>query len=455
MVTALAFLVAIGVLVVVHEWGHFAMARACGVRVLRFSVGFGPKLWGWTSPRSGTEFIVSALPLGGFIKMLDETEGQVTADLRPMAFNNQPLRCRALIVLAGPLANLILAVLLYAAVNWTGVEQPEPLIARPPAGTILASAGLTGGERILQVTVDGGAPQDVASFEDFRWILTRAALERQDLRIGYIEPSGSVQRTARLALSDLAQGGGPDETLLMQRLGLTTPLSVAQMGDLVAGGAAQSAGLQRGDLVLQVDGATIFDAAQLRAIIRASVSGGLATSQHWSVRRGGVLHSFTVSPQPVVENGATIGRVGAYIGAAPSTVLVRYGLWDGLDRALVRTWEVSLLTVRMIGRMLVGEASLKNLSGPLSIADYAGKSAAMGVTSYLIFLALISISLGVLNLLPLPVLDGGHLLYYLWEAVCGKPVSEYWMNAMQRLGMATLLVMMSVAVFNDVARLVG
>ena len=454
MVTALAFLVAIGLLVVVHEWGHFAMARAFGVKVLRFSVGFGPKLWGWTSPRSGTEFVVSVLPLGGFVKMLDEAQGHVAPELRHMAFNNQPLRRRALIVLAGPLANLLLAVLLYAGVNWTGVAQPEPVIARPAAGSVLAAAGFSGGERIVRIAAEGDTPQDIESFEAFRWLLMRAALERQDLRVEYTERSGSVERTARLALSELGQGG-VDDTLLQKRLGLTAPLSVAQLGELVTGGAAQTAGLRRGDRVLEVDRTAIIDAAQLRDIIRAYAPAGTARGQQWTVRRDGVLHSFTVTPQTVLENGATIGRVGAYIGAAPSTVMVRYGLWDGFERAVGRTWEVSLLTVRMIGRMLVGEASLKNLSGPISIADYAGKSAAMGITSYLVFLALISISLGVLNLLPLPVLDGGHLLYYLWEAVSGKPVSEFWMDATQRLGIATLLVMMSVAVFNDVARLVG
>ena len=454
MVTALAFLVAICVLVVVHEWGHFAMARACGVRVLRFSLGFGPKLWGWTSPRSGTEFILSALPLGGFVKMLDETDGPVATELRSMAFNSQSLGRRALIVVAGPLANLVLAVLLYAGVNWTGIEQPEALLARPPAGSVLSSFGFAGGERVLRVAVDGGAPQQIESFEDFRWSLTSAALQRQDLRVEYTEPAGKVERVTRLTLSELGQDGD-DDTLLTQRIGLIAPLSVAQLGDMMAGGAAHAAGLQRGDRVLAVDAATIFDAAQLRDIIRTSAATSAGLSQQWIVLRAGVLHSFTVRPQRIVENGATIGRVGAYIGAAPSTVLVRYGLWEGFERALDRTGEVSLLTLRMIGRMLVGEASVKNLSGPISIADYAGKSAAMGVTSYVVFLALISISLGVLNLLPLPVLDGGHLLYYLWEAVSGKPVSEFWMEAMQRLGIATLLVMMSVAVFNDVARLVG
>lgn len=454
MVTALAFLVAIGVLVVVHEWGHFAMARAFGVRVLQFSVGFGPKLWGWTSPRSGTEFVVSALPLGGFVKMLDEAQGPVAPELRHMSFNQQPLRTRTLIVLAGPLANLILAVFLYAGVNWTGVSQPEALIARPMAGSVLAAAGFSGGERIVRVMADDDVPQEIESFDAFRWHLTRAALERQDLRVEYTERSGSVLRLTRLALSELGQDG-TDDTLMLQRIGLAAPLSVAQLGELVAGGAAQAAGLLRGDLVLEVNRMAIVDAAQLRELIRAYAPAGAARGQQWTVKRGGVLHTFTVTPQSVVENGATIGRVGAYIGAAPSMVMVRYGLWEGFARAVGRTAEVSMLTVRMVGRMLVGDASLKNLSGPIAIADYAGKSAAMGMTPYLVFLALISISLGVLNLLPLPVLDGGHLLYYLWEAVSGKPVSEFWMEATQRLGIAMLLVMMSVAVFNDVARLVG
>ena len=206
---------------------------------------------------------------------------------------------------------------------------------------------------------------------------------------------------------------------------------------------------------MRVDDVTIVDAAQLRDLIRTSGRQGATQSQRWDVQRNGVLHSFTVRPLLVIEKGVTIGRVGAYIGAPPLTVVVRYGPLEGLTRALGRTWEVSRLTLRMMGQMIIGEASLKNLSGPISIADYAGKSAATGLTQYVVFLALISISLGVLNLLPLPVLDGGHLMYYLWESVSGKPVSEFWMKRLQRVGIAMLLVMMSVAVFNDVVRLVG
>ena len=454
MLTAVAFLGAIGLLVVVHELGHYAMARACGVKVLQFSVGFGPRVFGWRSRKSGTEFVVSALPLGGFVKMLDESEGSVSPEHRHMAFNAQALNHRAAIVLAGPMANMGLAVLLYAVLNWSGVEQPQAVVARPVPGSLFASAGFAGGERIVRIAFGEAELSDVVSFEDLRWWLTRAVLEQHDLRIEYTDAKGNTGRLAHLVFSDPAALSS-DETLIFQRIGALGPLSVAQMGDLLEDGAAHAAGLRRGDLVMRVDDVTIVDAAQLRDLIRTSGRQGATQSQRWDVQRNGVLHSFTVRPLLVIEKGVTIGRVGAYIGAPPLTVVVRYGPLEGLTRALGRTWEVSRLTLRMMGQMIIGEASLKNLSGPISIADYAGKSAATGLTQYVVFLALISISLGVLNLLPLPVLDGGHLMYYLWESVSGKPVSEFWMKRLQRVGIAMLLVMMSVAVFNDVVRLVG
>ena len=227
------------------------------------------------------------------------------------------------------------------------------------------------------------------------------------------------------------------------------------LGKLVPGGAADRSGLREGDVVQAVGARPIVDGQQLREIIRGEVRSGQAVGSSWSIVRAGKALSLDVLPDAVKEGDATIGRIGAFVGLPPEMVVVRHGPLDGLWNGTVRTWEVSLLTLRMMGRMLVGEASLKNLSGPLTIADYAGKSASMGLTQYLVFLALISVSLGVLNLLPLPVLDGGHLMYYLWEAVTGRGVSDAWMERLQRGGVAVLLVMMSIALFNDVTRLFG
>jgi regulator of sigma E protease len=457
MQTAVTFVFAIGLLVAVHEFGHYWVAVASGVKVLRFSIGFGPRLLGWTSKKSGTEFVVGALPLGGYVKMLDEREGIVSPEERFKAFNVQPLRTRAAIVSAGPLANLVFAVLLYASVNWMGVEQAQAVLSKPIAGSAAARVGLKGGEVIRRVGFENEAMEDVASFEDFRWWLTRAALAHRDIQVEF-SPAGVGTHAGspqRIVLDLGAIDASIADSTMFRSIGILGPLSKARLGELVDGGSASQAGLRSGDDVLQVDHIPVVDAGHLREIIQTAGHSGVAPTQAWLVNRGGQVLSLAVSPKVERVGNATVGRIGAFIGTPPALVTVRYGLLDGFERALSRTWEVSALSLRMMGQILVGDASLKNLSGPLTIADYAGKSAAMGLTQFLVFLALISISLGVLNLLPFPVLDGGHLMYYLWESLTGKPVSESWMDRFQKIGLVVLLLMMSVALFNDVTRLLG
>jgi regulator of sigma E protease len=457
MLTIVAFVVALGLLIAVHEYGHYRVAVACGVKVLRFSVGFGKTLYRWKparqKPGQDTEFVIGAFPIGGYVKMLDEREGEVAPEERHLAFNTQPLRSRAAIVAAGPAANLLLAILLYAIVNWHGVEEPKPILASPVAGSIAEQAGLRGGETVKQAGFEGESLRPLRSFEDLRWLLTRGALDGRDVRMVLAGPKERADRDVRL---DLARVQSSEvDAKLFRRIGILGPWTPPVIGDVMAGAAADRAGLRKGDVVLSIGAKDVVDGQQLREIIRSAIADSRPVREVWRVRRDGRVLELPVLADAVQEGDTKVGRIGAYVGAPPEFVMVRYGPVDGLVKGAEKTWEVSLLTLRMMGRMVIGEASLKNLSGPLTIADYAGKSASLGLTQYLVFLALISVSLGVLNLLPLPVLDGGHLMYYLWEAVTGKSVPDAWMERLQRGGVAVLLVMMSIALFNDVTRLFG
>ncbi|MEG2880030.1 MAG: RIP metalloprotease RseP [Comamonas sp.] len=453
LMTVLAFALALGVLIAVHEYGHYRVAVACGVKVLRFSVGFGKPLLRWTPKGSSTEFVLAAFPLGGYVRMLDEREAPVAEGERHLAFNNKPLRSRAAIVAAGPAANLLLAVLLYAGVNWIGVQEPKPYVASPPAGSLAQAAGLQGAELVQAVARGDGPLEPVVSFDELRWALARAALEGQDARLQIVRPQTAAATELKLPLGTLETREADEK--LFERIGVVAPWTPAVMGELLPDGAARRAGLREGDKVLAVGAVPVVDGQQLRGLIRASVRGTEAVAQDWRIERGGQPMQLSVRPDAVQQDDQWVGRIGAFVGAAPEMTLVRRGFVEGLQNGAQRTWDLSVLTLRMMGRMVIGEASLKNISGPLTIADYAGKSASMGFTQYLAFLALISVSLGVLNLLPLPVLDGGHLMYYLWEGVTGRQVSEAWMERLQRLGVAVLLLMMCIAFFNDINRLLG
>lgn len=451
--TVLAFLFTLGILIVVHEWGHYRVAVACGVKVLRFSVGFGKVVWRRQRTPDSTEFVVSLLPLGGYVRMLDEREGPVAPEEAHLAFNRKPLRARAAVVAAGPLANLILAVALYAVAGWVGTDEPKAVIGAPVAGSLAEKAGLQAGDWVQAVVDADGDTTEIRSFNDLRWHVTEATVAERDLSLQVTDGQGHHMRKLTLPLALL--GTQEVDSQLLQRVGLGGPYSDPVLGEVIAGGPAAQAGLRQGDRVLAVDGAQITDAVRLRERIRASVRDGNAVPMLWRVERAGQAIDIPVKPTLRQEQDKTVARIEAFVGQPVELVHVSYGFFEGIRYAFNRTWEVSLLSLKMLGKMLIGQASIKNLSGPLTIADFAGQSARLGVAYYLGFLALVSVSLGVLNLLPLPVLDGGHLMYYLFEGVTGRPIPDAWLDRLQRGGVAIMLLMMSLALYNDVARLLG
>ena len=456
LLTLLAFVVTLGVLIVVHEWGHYRVAKACGVKVLRFSVGFGRVLLRRRRGPDATEFTLSALPLGGYVRMLDEREGPVAPHERLRAFNNRPLLQRTAIVAAGPAANFVLAVLLFALVNVIGVDEPRPVLGTPLAGSLAERAGMRAGDWVQAASVDGQGWTDVQSLPELRWQLTRAVADGRKLYLRVSDAHGHGHR--ELVLDTDGLGSADLDAQLLRKVGLGGPYSEPLLGELSPGGAGAAAGLKRGDRVLTVDGQPAGDAASLRERIRASaqgVDGDLARPMQWQIERAGQVLSLEVRPRIVRDGNQRLGRIEAMVGSAPELVTVRHDPLQALWLGARRTWEVSALTLGTFGRMLVGEASLKNLSGPITIADYAGQSAQLGLTAYLSFLALVSVSLGVLNLLPLPMLDGGHLMYYLFEGLSGRPVSEWWLRQLQRAGVLVMLLMMALALSNDMARLAG
>lgn len=450
--TVLAFLLTLGVLIVVHEYGHYRVAVACDVKVLRFSVGFGRVLWRRQATPDSTEFVLSALPLGGYVRMLDEREGPVPPQDLHRAFNRKPLWQRTAVVAAGPIANLLLAVVLHAASHWIGVEEPKALLGTPVAGGLAERAGMRSGDWVQAFADDDGRWTELRSLGELRWQVTQHVLHGEPLRLQVTDARGEQRRDIRLPLDELESR--EVDPALMKRIGLGLPFSEPVLGEVKPGPGA-TAGLREGDRVLRVDDQPVSDAYMLRERIGAAIDGDAGRPMRWRIERQGQVLELVVTPRVARDGERRVGRVDIVPGQPPAMVTVQLGLVEGLQRGVVRTWEVSALTLRMLGRMLIGQASIRNLSGPLTIADYAGQSVNQGLAYYLGFLALVSVSLGVLNLLPLPMLDGGHLMYYLFEGLTGRPVSDQWLARLQRGGIAVLLAMMSVALFNDVARLLG
>jgi regulator of sigma E protease len=449
--TILAFVVALGVLIVIHELGHYWVARWCNVKVLRFSVGFGKPLRTLIRGADRTEWVLAAVPLGGYVKMLDEREGPVDAKELPRAFNRQNVWKRIAIVLAGPVANLLLAVVLYWALFMHGVPGVRPVVGAPVAASASAAAGFAAGDTIVSI---GGVA--VSTWQDARWVLLKNAVRKETVAVQVItDKDESVVRNldmSRLTAADL--DGDFLKALGVTRFQVKAP---PEIGSVNAGSAAARAGLKPGDEIIALNNVRIESVDQAIKTIRENGGKAMIVEIH----RGGAASSLQVTPDAVSEaDGRTIGRIGAVLQPLRQAyekyrVEVRYGPLESLEQAVIKTWDTSIFSLRMLGKMLMGEISLKNLSGPITIADYAGQSAQQGWITYLVFLALISISLGVLNLLPIPLLDGGHLMYYIVEIFKGAPVSEHVMEIGQRVGMGLLLLMMAFALYNDVNRLIS
>lgn len=448
MTTLLAFLFTLAVLVVFHEFGHYLVARLAGVGILRFSVGFGPVVAS-RKDRQGTEWALSAVPLGGYVKMLDEREGAVPPEQQHQAFNRKTVGARAAIVAAGPLANFLLAILLFWGLFMIGMPASKPILGAPPADTPAAQAGIQSGETVMAVA--GERPQ---SWQDLHWLVLKNALRNEAFDLETSDAAGHYHyRRLKPDILDESLERNP-----LAALGLVhyLPPIPPVLGELIPGSPAQRAGLLPGDRVLAVDGQAISQWEELVNRVR----GAPGSSLRLQLDRGGQILEIDVVPESAPSGAAPVGRMGAAPKVDPSLLApfqleVSYGPWQALQRAMQRTWELSTFSLEMLGRMIMGQASLKNLSGPITIADYAGQSAHSGLASFIAFLALVSVSLAVLNLLPVPLLDGGHLLYYLAEFLTGRPVSERIQEMGQKIGIGLLAMLMFFALYNDLQRLLA
>ncbi len=449
MLTLLAFLLALTVLIFVHEMGHYLAARYFDVKVLRFSIGFGKPLLSWKVGPDQTEWTFAAIPLGGFVSMVDERAqdaSEIAPEDLPRSFTRQSLFARAVIVLGGPMANFILAMLLYALLGLIGVQEPSAVISQPAAGTPATQAGLQRGDKIL--SIDGDR---ILSWNDVRLKLLEPVIERAAIPVR-IERAGAEQ-TVELDTSALPDGSAEDRRF-MTLLGLEIASGEVLVGKMLPDSAGAAAGLKTGDRIVSIAGQTVNRSSQMIGTIRQNPGRPIG----FVVRRGDDELSFDVVPAAVDSadddaiNGK-IGLIGVNLQDKVAMELVRHGPLDAAIIGVQRTWDMSAFSLRMFGKMLTGDLSISNLSGPITIANYAGDTAKHSWYAYLNFLALISISLGVLNLLPIPVLDGGHLVYYGLEAIRGRPLSDRVMEFTQKLGVGIIMAMMSLALFNDFVRL--
>ncbi len=446
-----SFIVVAGILVLVHEFGHYIVARLMGVKVLSFSIGLGTPVWSKRT-KSGTEWQIAALPLGGYVKMLDErnTKEPLAAHELPHAFNRQSVGKRFAIVAAGPIANFLLAIGLFAGVFATGIDEPAAVIAAPHISTPAEEAGFVGGEVIVGIrpisNAQPNAMQSIRSWSEFRWKLIDAALH-ENFIVLVAKEGGSIYHYPL----DLRRAACASNQNCMEALGFMPGNVTPRVSDVEANSPAEQAGLHKGDRILAVDGQAMNDLHSWVSHIKTHPRQKIMLK----VEREGKLLNLAVLPEMInQQNDNPIGRIGAVFEAEMKWVKVQYDLLEAIGLSMRKTWDITTFSVRAFAHMVTGEVSLKNLAGPVSIADYAGKSARLGIANFVSFLALVSISLGILNLLPIPVLDGGYLLYYSVEAITGRALSDYWQLILQRVGILCIVVLSAIALFNDLSRLI-
>ncbi|MEE9343375.1 MAG: RIP metalloprotease RseP [Gammaproteobacteria bacterium] len=446
----LSFVVAISILVAVHEFGHFWVARKAGIKVLRFSIGFGKPLYKKILGEDKTEFTISMIPLGGYVKMLDEREADVSEHEVSRSFNRQSLSKRSAVLVAGPAFNFLFAILAYWVIFIGGVPGLKPVIGEITGESFAEQSGFRPGDEIVSINDTETPTWDMTNVA-----LLDAALSQEEIALT-VKGDDGLQRALVLDFTQI--DNALDNGSFLSNLGLAPvrPPLPAIIDGLVSSGAAQNAGFLAGDSIIEADGQPISDWYDWVEYIRERPGIAIVSV----VNRGGELLTLSLTPESVGEGGESIGRIGAYVKQPdpetnPYAVVLRYNPLSAFKKAIVKTWDMSALTVQSLWSMLTGHVSIKNISGPISIAQYANYSAQDGIISFIRFLAFVSISLGVLNLLPVPVLDGGHLLYNAIEWMTGKPLSQAAQETGLRLGVVLLILLMGVAFYNDLSRLFG
>ncbi|HSI37851.1 MAG TPA: RIP metalloprotease RseP [Methylotenera sp.] len=453
MLTLIAFIFTLGLLITVHEYGHFQMAKWCGVKVLKFSIGFGKPLWNKKIGPDQTEFIIAAIPLGGYVKMLDEhesinTDEQAKHDMQ-RALNRQAVGKRIAIVLAGPAANLLLAIILYWGLFMMDIVGMKPIIGNVIDNSPAALASLKHGETIQKIN-----GKEIATWQDARWVLLNESLKKNSVEIQAVNDNQEIH-LHQLSLSNLNDDNFDQDILDKLGLSVYQPDIPARIGEITKNSPADMAGLKSNDLVIEINKIKVSVWEDFVQEVRKHPQTPLAmvVARHQQEVR------LTVTPEAIVENDKTVGRIGATFRIEQTElsklfVTTHYSTPQAFVKAVEKTWDTSIFSLKMLGNMVTGDVSWKSMSGPVTIASYAGQSANMGIKVFIAFLALISISIGVLNLLPIPVLDGGHFMYYMAEIFTGKPVSEATMITGQKIGFALLGSMMVLALYNDINRLI-